>query len=442
MSLPRREFAAVLLLPLLATFCGCDKDAAPVVGNRTPRVVVVTVINPQQRELSQTTIQPATVYAFQQAEIQAKVSGYVESLHADIGDEVSATDKLAVLSVPELQKTKESREAEIKRLEAVEGRREAERQLAVAEETAAKANQAQAAAQIKQAMAQLQADKAERIRIETLVDNKSVAGRLLVESVKKHESSEAAKSAADSALVSAKALAEVAAQKIIVAQKSWDASIQETLVARKQLAEIVTLMEYATLTPRFSGVVTERNVDVGDLVRNVQTASDKPRKPLFVVSDLSRVRVHVAVPENDAPLVKKGAPALLRLRSLPGKLNGQVTRTSRTLDERTRTILVEVVLDNPENKLLPGMYGEMEITLKQKPKALVLPAPAVRYDSKGNASVYVLNTDNTVRIVPVATGIDIGDETEITTGLGPEDRVVGPTIGRLKSGQKVQVQPD
>lgn len=434
--------AAALCAGVSCGLCGCgDESSGGASAEKPQRVTVVSLVKPQTRPLSQTTTQPATVHAYQQAEVFAKVSGYVEALKTDIGRTVKENDVLAVLSVPEMVKAKESQLAEVKRLEAMEARREAEKELAVAQEKAARAQQARAQSQVEQALAQLKADKAERDRVQGLVADMSLERRLLDEAVKRYESSLAGKSAADAALTSAAAEAEVAAKQITVAQKLWEAAKQDTEVARRKRDELTEMLKYAELTARFDGVVTERNVDVGDLVRNVQTAGDAPRKPLFVVADLRRVRVHAVVPENDAPLVKDGAKAVLAVRSLPGRtFEGYVTRSSQRLDERTRTMLVEVVLDNPDRELLPGMYGEVTIGLQRKPKTLVLPAEAVRYDSAGKATLYVLDSGDTVRIVAVQTGIDFGDEIEITEGLQPDDRVVGPIIGRLKSGQKVRVQ--
>ena len=151
------------------------------------------------------------------------------------------------------------------------------------------------------------------------------------------------------------------------------------------------------------------------------------------------------IPENDAPLIRVGADADLKLRSMPGrKFTGKVTRFANTLDKRTQTMLVEIVLKNTHDGnqwvLLAGMYGEATITLQQKPKTLVLPASAIRFDSNGKGSIYTLGADDTVRITPVTTGLDFGDEIEVVSGVKPGDRIVGATIGRLKSGQKVRVK--
>lgn len=417
----------------------------PSASAQKERLKVVSVLKPTKRPLTRTTTQPATVHAFQQAEIYAKVSGYLKTLHVDIGQTVKPQETLAVIAVPELQKSRAALDAAVKRMEAVEARRKAEQSLAGAGHRAAQALRDQADAQVQQAVAQLDADWKERNRVKGLVADMSFEARLLDEAEKKYQSSKAAKTAADASLVSAKAQVDVAAEKVKVAAQMSNAAKEETNVARKKLDETDELLKYATLKAPFAGVLTERRVDPGDLIRNVQTASGEPREPLLVIADLSRVRVHVMVPENDAPLIRVGAKTALKLRSLPGRaFAGTVTRFSHKLDKRTQTMLVEIVLDNPEEDgkrvLLPGMYGEATIALARKPSAMVLPADAVRFDASGKSTVYTLNANDAVQVVPVKTGLDFGDEIEILSGVSETDRIVGATVGRLKPGQKVHVR--
>jgi HlyD family secretion protein len=439
-----RTTVATLFIPIVLAAClmvGCGQNSSGELSEegKKDRLTVVSLVKPQMQNLPQTTTQPATVHPYWKTEIHAKVSGYLKDLNVDIGQPVDINTPLAIISVPEMLRAKESQDAEIKRLEAIEDRRVAEKNLALAQVKATAALKGQAQAQVKQADSQMIADLAERDRVKALVADMSVALRLLTEAENRYQSSKAAKSAAEFGLKSIDAQVEVAGEKVTVAQKVWEAANHETTVAKKKLAELKELMNYATLTAPFKGIVTERNVEKGDLVRNIQTASEKPRQPLFVVSDLSQVRIRVMVPEVAAPLVKEGADVTFTLRSLQGK-TFHVKRLSYTLDERTRTMLVEVVVPNPKGELLPGMYGEATITLKQKQQALMLPAGAVRFDKKGIASVYVVNADDTVREVPVKTGIDRGDEIEITAGLKADDRIVGPMIGRLQPGQKIRVK--
>jgi HlyD family secretion protein len=429
---------------LLLGSAGCSREPAEADETATAtHVPVVTVVKVRQQKLRQTTTQPATIQAYQDAEIYAKVSGYLKKLDVDIGEQVTPTSVLAVISVPETQRALESQQADVKRLQAVERRRAAEHGLAIASEKSTKALAAQAKAKVRSAVAQLAADRAERERIAGLVADNSVARRLLDEMEQKYQAAAAGKSAAEAAQVAAESEIDVAAKKVLVAKALWDSAKEDTEVARKKREEIAEMINYATLKAPFVGIVTDRNVDVGDLVRNTQTASGSSRKPLFVISDVSKVRVRVAVPENDAPFVKDNAEVVLTLRSLPGrKFRGRVTRSSHKLDERTRTMLVEMELKNPQRELLPGMFGEATITLKQKPNALVLPADAVRHDSAGKATVCVVDKNDTIRIVGVQTGVDLGDWIEITSGVSAGDRVAGATVGRLKSGQKVRVKTE
>eukprot|EP00913_Durusdinium_trenchii_P035242 g32972.t1 len=440
-----RGLATAAVCVMLCAAVGCSHDVggkAAGTNDAATRLKVVSVITATQRELKRNTTQPATVHAFQQAEIHAKVSGYVDALKADIGQSVEPGAPLAVISVPEMLKSRDSLQAEVNRLKAIENRRAAEQKLAAANKRAAEALRDQALAQIEQVEAQLAADVLERDRVKNLVADMSVAARLLDEAEKKYQASKASKTAATAVFTSAKAQVDVATEKVNVAAQIAKAAAQETIVAQKKLDEMAEMLKYATLKAPFKGIVTRRNVDKGDLVRNLQTTASLPRVSLFTVADISKVRVHIRVPENDAPYIKPGAEVVLRLRSQPGReWKGEVTRFSNRLDDQTQTMLVEVVLDNRQEDggwlLYPGMYGEATITLARKSKSLVLPAEAIRFDSDGKGSVYVVDVDDTIRIVAVKTGIDFGDEIEIVGGVSADDRIVGAVIGRLKAGQTI-----
>jgi multidrug efflux pump subunit AcrA (membrane-fusion protein) len=112
---------------------------------------------------------------------------------------------------------------------------------------------------------------------------------------------------------------------------------------------------------------------------------------------------------------------------------------SRRLDESTRTMHVEVDMDNNEGLLIPGMYGEATVTLQQTPDALMIAATAVQFDKTGNSSVYVVE-DGAVRIVPVRTGHDDGRQIQILSGIDETAKITAGRIGRFKDGQKVRVE--
>lgn len=425
--------------PLLLT--GCNQDAPAQQPQAVSDLPVVSVVSPTVTTIRRTTTQPATVHAYHQAQIYAKVSGYLADLNVDIGQTVSKDDPLGIISVPEMQKSREKQLADIRRLVAVEGKAAAMIKLATAQVASANAGLEQAEADITTAVAQLNADKFEFDRVTDLVNQKAVAARLLDEATQKYESSQSAKASANAALQSATAAVTVAQEQEAVAKAEEAAAKAQTDVARSELDEIDAMINYATLKAPFPGVITQRHVDPGDLVRNIQTASESSRKPLFEVSQVDLVRVRISVAENEASLAGKDDVVSLRLKSFPGRpFDGVIKRVAKRLDEATRTMLVEMELKNEEGLLLPGMYGEATIHLEEIPDAVVVPATAVRYDEAGNSSVYVVGSDSKVSIVVVKTGYDDGKQIQILSGLNASARVVDGKLGRLKDGDEVKVE--
>lgn len=434
---------AGLCLPLL-TSPGCEGEdgvAAPVeAASENGEGAVVSTVAVTRADLTRTTTQPATVHAYFDARIYAKVSGYLKELRADIGQVVEEGEVLAVIDVPEMVKQCERQQQVITRLEAEERRARAEVDLSRANLAAAEALKDEAEADIEKADAQLAADQAEFNRVEDLVQSRAVEGRLLDEARARLDAAKAARSAAQAAMASAQANVQVYQARITAAEADQATAEAETEVARKQLEELDEMLQYATLSAPFSGVVVQRGVDVGDLVRNTQTASDS-REPLFTIARIDQVRVRIAVPEDDAPWADPGDPVAVRLTALGNQpIQCEVTRVARALDPSTRTMLVELDMPNPELRLLPGLFGEATISLDAVEGALVLPSGAVRYSEAGESYVYSVDDSGIVHIVKVETGLDDGNRIQITSGLSEGTRVVNAMIGRLEEGQKVQVQ--
>jgi HlyD family secretion protein len=438
-SVLRSVMVAACCLAAPFSLTGCNDDA-PVETQATSDPVVAVVV-PEVKTIARTTTQPATVHAYHEAQIYAKVSGYLDELKTEIGQTVSKDDPLGIISVPEMEKSKEKQKAEIDRQVAEERKAAANVKLAAAQVAAAKATLNRAQADVSTAAADLRADKLELDRVKDLVEMKAVAARLLDEATKKFESSTAAKESADAAKTSVAAAVTVAEEQAIVAKAEEDAAKAQTEVARRELEELDVLIGYATLKSPFDGVVTQRHVDPGDLVRNTQTSSESSRQPLFEVSQVDNVRVRIAVAEHEAALANEGDKVSLKLRSLSGPpIEGVIKRVAKRLDIATRTMLVEVEFENPDGLLLPGMYGEATINLEEMSDALVLPATAVRYDKTGNSSVYVVGANDTISIVKVKTGFDNGKQIQILSGLDSTARVVNGSRKSLKKGQKVKVE--
>jgi RND family efflux transporter MFP subunit len=426
----------------LVALSGCG-PAAPVGLNETAqKLVVVKTVSVVEEEIQPTTTQPATVHPFYRAEVRAKTSGYVGSVEADIGDYVKAGATLAVIDVPELQQQKKVIEARITRHVAGESRAKSGIVLAKANVVSAEAKREQANSELQRAAALLTAAEAEFTRTADLVARKSLESRVLDEVRKKRDAELANRAVVTSAITSADANVAVAKAQQSTAEADLEIAEAETDIARRQLDELGVLIAYATIEAPFAGVITRRSVDPGDLVRASSEVGDG--KPLFVISQMETVRIHIPIPEADAALVSRGDIVTLSFPSFPAEqsIEFPVTRVSGELDPSTRTMLVEVEIDNANRKLLPGMFGQATINLSNKIAANMLPARAIRFEDSGQAYVYLLDENDTVSVVRVTTGIDNGHSIQILTGVQPGQQVIDAHLKRFTAEQKVTVLSD
>ncbi|TWT40034.1 Multidrug resistance protein MdtA precursor [Thalassoglobus neptunius] len=433
-----RSFGSCAALLIVSTvISSCAKQQPSVQRKETQESIPVKLVSASETKVQRTTSQPATVHPYYQAEIRAKVSGYVGEIKADIGDVVEAGETLAIINVPEMRKQREIIEARITRFVSEEARAQAGVALAEAHVRSAEAKLAQAKSEMSRADASLAAMEAEFNRTQDLVQRQSLESRVLDEVRKKRDSERANKEATASAIHSADADVAVAQAQLTSAQADLKADQAETDIARRQLEEIDVLIDYSTLKAPFNGIVTQRHVDPGDLVR--ETSEVGSGKPLFVISQMETVRVHIPVPEVDAALVRRGDTVTLRFPSFPAEepMTASVTRLAGVLDPSTRTMLVEAEVQNTDRKLIPGMFGEASISLSTKIAATILPARAVRFSESGDAYVYIVEEDSTVSISPVKTGLDDGHSIEILAGLSPGQQVIDAHLKRFTDGEKV-----
>jgi RND family efflux transporter MFP subunit len=333
-----------------------------------------------------------------------------------------------------MQKQIQVLEARIGRYEAEELRAQAGIKLAEAGIESAEARLQQAKSSMSGAEASLAAAEAEFGRTSDLVDRQSLQRRMLDEVRKKRDTEVANQSSAESSIVSAEADVIVAQAELASAEANMAAAKSETEVAHKQLEELKVFMDYATLKAPFAGIVTSRSIDLGDLVQQ-----DSQDKSLFVVSQIDKVRVQMPVPEAAAALVNPGDAVTLTLPSFSGEtaIKTTVTRVSGSLDPSSRTMLVESELENKDNKLIPGMFGQASITLATNVAANMLPARAIRFAESGQAYVYALGDDETVSVIDITTGIDDGSKIEVLSGVSEGQRVIDAHLKRFKDGQKV-----
>ena len=415
---------------------GCSRPPGATGADRKPIPPVrVMTVSLTQQAARRTTAQPATVHAYHEAAIRPRVAGYLSSVNADIGDVVKAGQTLATIDVPELQQQTVILEAKIAQHKAQETSVKAGVTLAQASVAAASARQEQARSELQSVEASLAAAVAEFNRTQDLVDRRSLEARVLDEVQKKRDSERARRSSVQSAVTSAVADVEVAKAQLASAQARVAAAEAETEVVRQQLKELQVNLAFATLRAPFDGVVTHRMAEPGNLVQQ-----DTTQQPLFVISRIDRVRVHVAVPERDAAWVNRGDEVTLTFPSFAQQeaITASVSRTTSRLATETRMMTVELELDNADGRLLPGMFGRAEITLAVDEQMAALPARAVRFTENGDAYVYVVR-DGAVSRVDVVTGADDGQTIQIASGLSAEQTVIDAHLQRFQDGQQVDV---
>ncbi|WP_236696733.1 efflux RND transporter periplasmic adaptor subunit [Rhodopirellula islandica] len=439
LAIPPRLSPPLATVAVLCFLTGCS-DANRVAKKTQPQPATpVKTVAVTPTEVTRTSVQPATVHAYYRAELRSQASGYVESFTADIGEYVEAGTVLATISVPEKHQQRRVIEARIGRLEAQEKQAAAGVRLAEASKRSAQAKLAQAKSEGAAVEASLAAANAEFNRTEDLVNRGSLQNRMLDEARMKRDSESARKQAVESAVASAQADVEVASARVESAQADLETAQAETEVTRRERDELDVWIDYAEIKAPFSGIVTERNIEPGDLVRAASEVG--LGKPLFVLCQIDRVRVQIPVPEKDAPLVDPGDEVRLTFPSFASEppLTAQVTRRSGSLDAQSRTMMVEVEIDNTDGKLIPGMFGQASIELTTQTAANLLPAQAIRFDESGNAFVYVVASDDTISIQEISTGVDDGNFIEVLSGVEPGQSVVDAHLSRFIDGQKVAV---
>src|SRR5205085_1248744 len=183
----------------------------------------------------------------------------------------------------------------------------------------------------------------------------------------------------------------------------------------------------------FSGVITKRNVDIGDLIDS--------NKPLFLLSQTDPLRVYVNVPQAYAQLVRTGQPAVVTQTEMRGRnFVGQVARTSGAIDTATRTMQVEITLPNRDGALLPGAFVNVDLTAAPS-GVLTVPANVLLFRGEG-VLVARVDAGGTVQLVPVRLGRNYGESVEVLTGLNGGERLVLNPADSLATGDKVQVVAD
>lgn len=182
----------------------------------------------------------------------------------------------------------------------------------------------------------------------------------------------------------------------------------------------------------FDGVITRRNVDVGDLI------DAGGSRPLFLLAQTDPLRVYINVPQAYAQLVKAGQPVVVTQAELRGQsFKGEVARTSGAIDTATRMMQVEVSLPNREGTLLPGAYVQVSLPLAAS-RSLTIPANALLFRPEGTR-VAVVDGEGRIRLRTVNLGRNYGETVEVLDGIAASDRLVLNPADSLTEGDVVSV---
>ena len=205
--------------------------------------------------------------------------------------------------------------------------------------------------------------------------------------------------------------------------------------ARANVGRLQYQQGFTRLTAPFAGVVTSRSTDIGALV----TAGSAASAPLFTVSDVSKIRAFVKVPQAYSAQVHPGMEVQLSLPEYPGRtFKAVMTRSTDAVDTSSGTVLVELLADNGDRALKPGAYSQATFPIGGAGTAVELPASAMIIGKNGT-QVAVLDAAGRVRLKTVTIGRDLGDRVQISAGLTPADQVIDNPPDSIQSGDKVQV---
>lgn len=382
---------AVGILPRLAR----EREALAAVRESPVTHPVVSVIHPEKGQPTAELMLPGNIEPLYSANIYGRANGYVDRRNVDIGSKVKAGQVLAIISSPEVDQ-------QLQQANAALGQSEAALQ--------------QASAALDQAKANAELARLTKERDLPLGAQRAISRQIVDEAVQAYSARVADVAAAEANIAAAKA---------------------NVKANRANVARLEQMQSFERITAPFDGVITERNVERGDLVN---AGSAIAGKPLFAIAQSGTVRVQVDVPQSQAVNIQDGQMASLHVRERMGRTyTGRVARTASALDNAARTMLTEVQVDNKDGSLLPGMYAQVTFTVPQGRTSFVIPTSALVIDRSGTRVVTVTEAGK-IHFVPVTIGRDMGTQVELLGGLDGTESIIGSPSDLLQEGQKVEVR--
>jgi RND family efflux transporter MFP subunit len=382
---------AVGTLPRIAR----QRDALAAVHEAPVTHPVVTLIHAKQGEPTSELLLPGNIEPLYSANLYARVDGYLDRRSVDIGAKVKAGQVLAVISSPEV-----------------------DQQLLQARATLAQseASLQQVRAALEQAKANAELTRLTKERDLPLGEQHAISQQIVDSAVQAHSARVADVSAAEANITAAEA--NVAAN-------------------RANVSRLQQMQSFERIVAPFDGVITQRNIERGDLV---STGSSPTSKPLFSIAQSDTLRIQIDVPQSEAVNIKDGQKAAIDVKERLGRAyTGTVVRNAGALNNAARTMLTEVQMDNRDASLLPGMYAQVKFTLPQQRASLIIPTSSLVVDSK-SMHVVTVDSSQTIHFVPVTIGKDMGKEVEILNGLHGSESLVASPSDLLNEGEHVEIR--
>jgi len=386
--------AVATILTIVLCSCNGSKNAEA----NTDSAVTVGVISVVKKTLSRQITLSSELVPFQEIDVYAKESGYVQKLNVDYGTHVKQGQVMAVLEIPELEAQLEEDQANV---------RNASNQVVRAQHELARYE------------AQYNALHLEYTRLNGVFETQP--GIVAQQEVDDAQGKDLA-----------------AASQVDAGKAALDAAQSQLAATKAKLAHDQSLFDYSKITAPFSGVVTERYANLGTLMQ-MGTGSSTQAMPLVRLSEDDLFRLVIPVPESYVRYIRIGDPVTVNVPSLNHTFPGKVARFSVDVRADTRTMHTEVDVPNPQRLLLPGLYAEAQLRLDQEANVPAVPVQALNHEGN-NTTVYVVSAGGRLEDRTVQVGLETSSDAEIISGLREGEQVVVSDRSGLKAGEKVHPQ--
>lgn len=388
-----RAASALLLATGFLAGCSSTGKAAADSAANAPTVAVVKV---QRRDLTSQLSIASEFQPFQEVNVYAKVSGYIQKLYVDWGTHVKYGQLLAVLEIPELQQQLQQDEASVKK---------SEQDFARAKEELTRSESAYTVAHL----TYTRLANVQKLRPELVAQ----------EEVDIAEGKDLEANAGVSA-----------------AKDSLAASEQELAASKAALEKDRALYAYSRITAPFEGVVTQMDAYTGALLP-AGTSSNKGDLALCHISQNNLLRLVIPVPERVVADVRVGQDVAVHVTGLDKAFTGKIVRFSDDIDLETRTMHTEVDVPNPKYEIVPGMYATVQFPLRTVQGVLTVPVQAVQVSGDNRGQVLLVGNDNRLEKRDVTLGIESAADVEIVSGLSENESVVFGEQSQYKPGEIV-----